>query len=100
MIIMQIPAEYAWIIPIVVPFIIGLLVGAIIKRTLKMAILIVALVIVLIAMGTISLTYEDVYDKAMDYLPKIIDTGEGLKDVLPYLSITFIIGLALGLWKG
>ena len=34
------------------------------------------------------------------FLPKIIETGTGFTNVLPYSSATFLIGLALGLWKG
>ena len=97
---MTIPPEVAWIVPIVVPFIIGLLVGAVIKRALKLMVVIAALVIVLVATGAVSLTFRDIYDKAMEFLPRLIDLGGGLKDVLPYSSVAFLIGLALGLWKG
>ena len=97
---MSVPPEVAWIVPIAVPFIIGLLVGAAIKRTLKLVMIIAALVIVLVATGALSLTFRDIYDKAMDFLPTLIDLGGGLKDVLPYSSVAFLIGLALGLWKG
>jgi len=36
----------------------------------------------------------------MKFLPTIIEMGGGFKNVLPYASMTFLIGLALGLWKG
>ena len=97
---MEIPPEVAWIVPVVVPFIIGLLVGAAIKRALKLMMIIAALVIVLVATGAISLTFRDIYDKAMDFLPRLVDLGGGLRDVLPYSSVMFLIGLALGLWRG
>ena len=97
---MEIPPEVAWIVPVVVPFIIGLLVGAAIKRALKLVMIIAALVIVLVATGAISLTFRDIYDKAMDFLPRLVDLGGGLRDVLPYSSVMFLIGLALGLWRG
>lgn len=97
---MSVPPEVAWIVPILVPFIIGLLVGAAIKRTLKLVMIITALVIVLVATGALSLTFRDIYDKAMEVLPTLVDLGGGLKDVLPYSSVSFLIGLALGLWKG
>ncbi|KUO40884.1 MAG: hypothetical protein AVW06_05055 [Hadesarchaea archaeon DG-33-1] len=97
---MSVPPEVAWIVPIAVPFIIGLLVGAAIKRTLKLVMIIAALVIVLVATGALSLTFTDIYDKAMEFLPRLVDLGGGLKDVLPYSSVSFLIGLALGLWKG
>ncbi len=97
---MTIPPELAWIVPVVIPFIIGLLVGAVAKRTFKLIVVVAALVIVLVATGVVSLTFQDVYDKAMEFLPRLIDLGGGLKDVLPYTSVAFLIGLALGLWKG
>jgi len=97
---MSIPPEVAWIVPVVVPFIIGLLVGAVIKRALKLIVVIAALVIVLVATSAVSLTFRDIYDKAMEFLPRLIDLGGGLKDVLPYSSVAFLIGLALGLWRG
>jgi uncharacterized membrane protein (Fun14 family) len=94
------PPEIAWIIPVIVPLIIGLLVGFIVKHTIKLFFVIVALVVFLILAGFVTITYQDIFDQAMKLLPKIISTGRGLIDVLPYSTTTFIIGLALGLWKG
>jgi len=96
----MVPPELAWIVPVIVPFIIGLLVGFIIKRTVKLIFLIIALVIVLVATGLVSFTFQDVFNKAAEFLPKIIEMGGGLKNLIPYSSLTFLIGLALGLWKG
>jgi uncharacterized membrane protein (Fun14 family) len=97
---LTIPPEIAWIIPVIIPLIIGLLVGFIVKHTIKLMFAIVALVILLVLTGFVSITYQDIFDQAMKLLPKIIGTGSGLIDVLPYSTITFIIGLVLGLWKG
>ena len=94
---MSIPPELAWIIPVVLPFIIGLLVGAIVKRGFKLLIFVVALIIVLIATGVLSLTFTDLFTEAMKFLPKLYDVGVGLLNVLPYSTITFLIGLVLGL---
>ncbi len=94
------PPEYAWIVPVVIPFIIGLLVGFITKRTVKLAFTVVALIIVLVITGYVSFTFQGVYDKAMEFLPTINEMGGGFKNVLPYSSLMFLIGLALGLWKG
>ena len=93
------PPEIAWIVPVIMPFVIGLLVGLIFKHTIKLMFAITALVVLLVLTGFVSLTFQDVFDQAMKFLPRIIGTGSGLIDVLPYSSITFIIGLALGLWK-
>jgi uncharacterized membrane protein (Fun14 family) len=97
---MSIPPELAWLVPIVVPFIIGLLVGAVIKRTFKLMVIIAALVIVLVATGALSLSFSDLYEKATELLPRIAEKTEVLKNILPYASAAFLIGLALGLWKG
>ena len=97
---MATPPEIAWIVPIIMPLIIGLLVGFILKHTIKLMFAIAALVILLVFFGAISITYQDIFDQALKLLPKIIGTGSGFVDMLPYSSLTFIIGLALGLWKG
>jgi len=97
---LMVPPQVAWIVPMVIPFIIGLLIGFVVKRSVKLIFIIAALAIVLIATGLISFTFQDIYDKAMEFLPRIISTGMGLIDVLPYSSVAFLIGLALGLWKG
>jgi uncharacterized membrane protein (Fun14 family) len=92
--------EIAWIVPIIIPLLIGLLVGVIIKHSIKLMFPVAALVILLILTGYIGLTVQDILEKAMKYLPRIISTGNGIIDVLPYSATTFIVGLALGLWKG
>ena len=96
----MIAPEIAWIVPVIIPFLMGLLVGVIVKNTFKLLFTIGALLILLVLTGYISLTYHDVFDQAMKFLPKIIQTGSGFLEVLPYSATTFIIGLALGLWKG
>jgi uncharacterized membrane protein (Fun14 family) len=93
---MSIPPEIAWLIPVALPFIIGLLVGVVIKKGFKLLIAIVALIIILVATGILSLTFPDLYDEAMKLLPKLYDAGHGWLNVLPYSSVTFLIGLALG----
>lgn len=97
---MSIPAELAWLVPIVAPFLIGLFVGVIVRKSVKIVFPIVALLIILVATGYITLSFQDVFDKAMSLLPQFIDTGRGFLDVLPYSSASFLVGLALGLWKG
>ncbi len=93
---MAVPSELVWIVPVVVPFFIGLLVGFIVKRTTKLVFCVVALGIILVVTGYVSFAFPDIYGKAMEFLPIII---EGL-NIIPYSSVMFLIGLALGLWKG
>lgn len=93
---LSIPPEIAWIIPIVLPLIIGLLVGAIIKKGFKLLILVIVLIMVLIVTGVLSLAFSDLFTEAMKILPKLYDMGAGWLNVLPYSTITFVIGLVLG----
>lgn len=88
--------DIAWTVPFILPFIIGILVGFIIRRTVKLAFLVVALALILATFGYISVTYGDIYDQAQLILPVIL----GIKNIFPYMSTTFILGLVFGLWKG
>ena len=97
---MSVPVELAWLVPIAVPFLIGLFAGSIVRKSIKVIFPIVALLIVLVATGYITLSFQDVFDRAMSVLPHVINTGQGFIDSLPYSSSSFLIGLALGLWKG
>jgi hypothetical protein len=98
---MEIPVEYAWIIPLVIPFIVGLLVGVIVKRAAKLILVLVALIIFLGAVGYTQLpTINGILAKALVYLPLIKKEAGTLSNILPYSSATFLIGLAIGIWKG
>jgi len=93
---LSIPPEIAWIIPIVLPLIIGLLVGAIIKKGFKLLMLVIVLIVVLIFTGVLSVSFGDIFTEAMKFLPILYDAGAGWLNVLPYSTITFLIGLVLG----
>lgn len=94
------PVEFAWLVPVVAPFVVGLLIGAIIRRTMKLVTLLAALVIVLVVTGFLNMTFQDLMDKAMEMLPRIVTTSRDAVNLLPYSSTSFLIGLAIGLWKG
>jgi len=93
---MSIPPEIAWIVPVVLPFIIGLLVGVLLKKGLKLLMVLAALIIVLVVTGILSVSFSDLFNQAMKILPQLYNSGAGWLNVLPYSSITFIIGLVLG----
>jgi hypothetical protein len=98
---MEILVEYAWIIPLVIPFIVGLLVGVIVKRAAKLIIVLVALIIVLGAVGYTQLpTLNEILARALVYLPLIKKEAGVLLNLIIYSYTTFLIGLAIGLWKG
>lgn len=96
-----VPEEVAWVLPTVVPFIIGLLVGVIIKRALKLILVVVVLIVVLAAFGYIQLpSVEELMKAALTYLPLIQSEASPFINLIPYTSLSFIIGLLIGLWKG
>jgi uncharacterized membrane protein (Fun14 family) len=94
---MSISPEVAWIVPVILPFIIGLLVGAVIKKVLKLMVLVVALIVVLVATGILSITFSSLFADALKLLPMIYSLGHSWLNVLPYSSVAFLVGLALGL---
>ena len=93
---MSIPPDLAWIVPILLPFIIGLLVGAVIKRAMKLIVAVVALVIILVAAGILSISLSGLFAEAMKTLPKLYNLGHDWLNILPYSSVSFLIGLAVG----
>ena len=96
-----IPPEYAWLVPIVIPFLIGLIIGIVVKRTMKLILALAALLIILVIVGFIQLpAITDIARAAMKYLPVIWTEANPLINIIPYSSVTFLIGLILGIWKG
>lgn len=93
------PADPAWLVPLVAPFLIGLVVGAIVKAAAKFLVLLGVLVALLAVTGLIAFSVEDLLGRAMEVLPNLLKTGSAAKDVLPYTSLSFLAGLLLGLWK-
>ncbi|KXB07122.1 hypothetical protein AKJ52_00850 [candidate division MSBL1 archaeon SCGC-AAA382C18] len=97
---MPVPSEIAWIVPLILPFVIGLIIGLIVKKTINLILLAVVLVAILSTTGYLGLTVNDLYDKSMKYLPKLTGSKSKVADMLPISTPAFLIGLALGLWKG
>jgi uncharacterized membrane protein (Fun14 family) len=90
-----------FIVAAILPLIIGFIVGVIIKSTLKIGIAIAVLLLILITLGIIT------PDQVLKPLLSILKSGSSLTSYaqrvagyLPYSSLTFIIGLAVGFWKG
>jgi len=83
------------------PFIIGLLVGILAKRLLSAALVLVALFIALAALGYTSPSQVAAVLQQIGYAAKdAVAQAQWLKDAVPYSSAAFLIGLAIGLWKG
>ncbi len=90
-----------FLVAAILPLIIGFIVGVIIKSALKIGIAIAVIVIILIVLGIIT------PDQVLTPLLSIVRSGSSLTATvqrlagyLPYSSLTFIIGLAIGFWKG
>ena len=89
-------------------FVIGLLIGVIIKKTVKLGLAILALLILLTATGYITLTPQQIAQGIIQRtaslgpggVSNITSQAQGLANILPYTSLAFIVGIALGLWKG
>jgi uncharacterized membrane protein (Fun14 family) len=86
---------------LIVPVILGFLVGLLLKKVLKVGILIAVIILVLIAIGVVA------PDQVIKPLVSLARSGTALsgkvKEIasyLPYSSVTFLIGLALGFYKG
>jgi len=90
-----------FLVAAIVPLIIGFIVGIIVRSFLKIGLALAVLAILLIALGIITPS------QILTPLLSLVKSGGTLtSDVqrvagyLPYSSLTFIIGLAIGLLKG
>ncbi|MDE1854286.1 MAG: hypothetical protein KGI38_11155 [Thaumarchaeota archaeon] len=90
-----------FLVAAILPLIIGFIVGVIIKSALKIGIAIAVLVIILIALGIV--TPGQVLAPILSLVHSsgsITTYANRVAGYLPYSSLTFIIGLAVGLLKG
>jgi hypothetical protein len=85
-------------------FIIGILLGVIIKRAIKLALAIVSLVVLLAVTGYLNFAWSTPSANTIYYVfngaQPVATQAIGLASLLPISSATFIIGTAIGLWKG
>lgn len=90
-----------FLVSAIVPLIIGFIVGVILRSAIKIGIALVILVVLLLALGVIT------PDQVLEPLLSIVKSGPALVALvnrvagfLPYSSLTFLIGLAIGYLKG
>lgn len=88
------------LVPLLIPFILGLLLGVIVKKGFELILLVAATVLILSATGYISYGIGDLKAAAMKYLPNIIGKAQSKLALLPYSTPAFLVGLAIGLWRG
>ncbi len=89
---------------VITTFFIGLLIGTVVKRLFKLAIAIASLVVLLVTTGYVNfnpdlVTKETVY-RAFSLAPTIASTTSQVSTLLPITSGVFLVGLAIGVWKG
>jgi uncharacterized membrane protein (Fun14 family) len=84
--------------------IIGILLGVIIKRAIKLALAIVSLVVLLAVTGYLNIAWSTPSANTIYYVfngaQPVPTQAIGLASLLPISSATFLIGAAIGLWKG
>lgn len=93
-----------FLVAIIVPLIIGFIVGVIIRAALKIGIAVAILIVILIVAGIIT------PDQVIGPLASLVKSGATQSTItayanriagyLPYSSLTFIVGLAIGLLRG
>jgi len=89
------------LVALVGPFVVGLLVGVLAKRILSVALILIALFIALAALGYMSPEQVTRLLQQLGYAAKdALESAMKIKDAVPYSSVAFLIGLAIGLWKG
>ena len=89
------------LVALVGPFVVGVLVGVLAKRILSVALILIALFIALAALGYMSPEQVTRLLQQLGYAAKdALDSAMKIKDAVPYSSVAFLIGLAIGLWKG
>ena len=91
-------------------FVIGLLIGVIIKKTVKLGLVVLALIIILAATGYISISPQQLAQQIIQRAASLgggslnpstlTSQAQGLASILPYTSLAFIAGVAVGIWKG
>ncbi|MFP3189969.1 MAG: hypothetical protein RXR31_01345 [Thermoproteota archaeon] len=84
-------------IALVLPFIIGLLIGYILKQAFKILAALVVLVLILLFVGYIKPgTISYILNKAFNYGSQAFTAAQAISSMIPFSSILFIIGVAIG----
>ena len=90
-----------FVVAVIVPLVLGFIVGVIIRSAIKIGIALVVIIVLLIALGI--LTPSEVIQPLLGLIekgPSLTSLVNRVAGYLPYSSLTFIIGLAVGLLRG
>jgi hypothetical protein len=93
-------ASTTFIVSLILPLVLGFLVGLVIKYALKVGAAIAIIILLLIFVGI--LTPSQVIQPILGLVrtgPSLSSKVTEVAGYLPYSSITFLIGLAVGLFK-
>ncbi len=93
-------ASTTFVVAVVVPLVIGFLVGIVVKTALKIGAAIAIIALLLIFAGII--TPSQVIQPVLGLFksgPALVPKVKEVAGFLPYSSITFLIGLAVGFYK-
>lgn len=89
------------IVSLVSSLIIGLLIGIIVKKAIQVGIILLILIVLLYAVGIIQpSTINNLISDIGIYGERAYRYASDIKSILPYTSLSFIIGFLIGLWKG
>jgi len=91
----------AFLVAAIVPLILGFLVGTVIKQALKVGAVIAIILLVLIFIGALTPTQviQPILSAVKGSGPQALTEAKRLSSYLPYSSITFLIGLAVGFYR-
>lgn len=91
----------AFLVAAIVPLILGFLVGTVIKQALKIGAVIAIIILLLIFVGVLtpSQVLQPIYSAIKGSGPQALTQAKRLAGYLPYSSITFLIGLAVGFYR-
>jgi O-antigen ligase len=91
----------AFILAALIPLILGFLVGTVIKQALKVGAVIAVIILLLIFVGVLtpSQVIQPIVSSFKGSGPQALTEAKRLSGYLPYSSITFLIGLAIGFYK-
>ena len=90
-----------FIVATLIPLVIGFLVGRIVKSALKIGAAIAIIILLLIFAGALTpgQVLQPIYTAVKGSGPQVVTEAKRLAGYLPYSSITFLIGLAVGFYK-
>jgi uncharacterized membrane protein (Fun14 family) len=92
------------VVPALVVLAIGFLLGVVLKKTAKLGLAILSFVGLLVATGYINLQLSEsskttIY-RVFSQAPQVAGQASATASILPITSAAFLVGLALGIWKG